>query len=65
MDQRPQPGLTTVLELQPQDDLASLRHRLRTVGAGRVVLDLPWDVQCLSRPVDFDLLIRAADAAHI
>ncbi len=50
-----------VVTLGPHDDRASLRYRLDAVSDdGRVVLVLPWDVDCLSRDLDFDLLRREA-----
>jgi len=49
-----------VLELYPQDDRASLRHRLDAVTDHRVALLLPWDADFLSRELDFDLLRREA-----
>ncbi len=53
------------MELQPQDDLASVQHRLKWANRGRVVLVLPWDIRFLSRPLDFDLLRRAAEWRQI
>ncbi len=50
-----------VIELQTQDDLASIRHRLDRVEDGRVVLVTPWDMQFLSRKLDFDLLRRETE----
>lgn len=50
----------SIVELQPHDDLASVRHRLGWLGGGRVVLALPWGVRFLSRELDFDLLRREA-----
>ncbi len=55
----------TVLEVQAEDDFASLRYRLRALSPGRVALDLPWDTQFLSRQVDFDLLRREAEAGGL
>lgn len=49
-----------LVELQPEDDLASLRYRLDGVADGRVVLRLPWDLSFLSRGLDFELLRREA-----
>ena len=51
----------SIVELQPQDDFASVRHRLSWLDRGRVVLVLPWDIQFLSRALDFDVLRREAD----
>ena len=53
-------GTCSVVELQPQDDSASVRHRLSWLERGRVALVLPWDVRFLSRALDFDVLRRAA-----
>ena len=53
--------MTTVLRLQPQDDLSSIRHRVSWMKAGRVALVVPWDMRFLSRELDFDLLRREAD----
>lgn len=49
-----------VIDLQPHDDLASLRRQLGQVDEGRVALLLPWDLRFLSRQLDFDLLRREA-----
>ncbi len=54
-------GTGSVIELQPQDDFASIRHRLRLLGRGRVILQVPWEMRFLSNPVDFDLLRREAE----
>ena len=51
----------SVVELQLQDDFASVRHRLSWLDRGRVVLVLPWDIRFLSRELDFDILWREAD----
>ncbi|HDQ73102.1 MAG TPA: hypothetical protein ENN19_13580 [Chloroflexi bacterium] len=53
-------GTNSVIELQPQDDFASIRYRLRLLGRGRVILSVPWEMHFLSNPVDFDLLRREA-----
>ena len=53
-------GNTVVLQLKEQDDLASIRYRLSWLGAGRVVLVLPWDIDALSDRLSFDLLRREA-----
>lgn len=50
----------TVIELQPHDDRVSLRYRLSAVAEGRVVLVLQWELDFLSRALDFDLLRREA-----
>jgi hypothetical protein len=50
-----------VVELQTQDDLASIRHRLGLVEGDHVILVVPWDMQFLSRKLDFDLLRREAE----
>ncbi len=59
------PSQCTVIELQTQDDLASIRHRLDQVEDERVVLVIPWDMQFLSRRVDFDLLRREAERQRL
>ena len=51
----------SVVELQLQDDFASVRHRLSWLDRGRVVLVLPWDIRFLSCELDFDILRREAD----
>ena len=49
----------TVVTVGAHDDRASLRYRLDAVREdGRVALVLPWDVDFLSRDLDFDLLRR-------
>ncbi|MFL7792564.1 MAG: hypothetical protein AB8I69_10520, partial [Anaerolineae bacterium] len=53
--------MSKVIELQTQDDLASIRHRLGPVEGDRVILIVPWDMQFLSRRLDFDLLRREAE----
>jgi hypothetical protein len=53
--------LCEVVELQTQDDLASIRRRLAGVKGGRVALLVPWDMQFLSRELDLDLLRREAE----
>lgn len=50
-----------VVELQSQDDLASIQRRLSWLGGERVALVLPWDIRFLSRKLDFDLLYREAE----
>jgi ribosomal protein S27E len=55
----------TVIELQTQDDLASIGHRLDQVKDGRVVLVVPWDMQFLSRRLDFDLLRRETERRRL
>jgi hypothetical protein len=54
-----------VLRLQPQDDLASIRHRIGWIKPGRVALVVPWDMRFLSRELDFDLLRREAERWHL
>lgn len=53
-------GICSVVELQPQDDFASVRHWLSQLDRGRVALVLPWNIRFLSRDLDFDLLRREA-----
>ena len=55
---RPHSSRCTVVELQTQDDLASIGHRLDQVEGERIALVIPWDMQFLSRRLDFDLLRR-------
>jgi hypothetical protein len=50
-----------IVKLQPQDDLASIRHRLSWMGGGRVALVVDWDMRFLSRELDFELLRREAE----
>ena len=58
-------GICSVVELQSQDDLASVRHRFSWLGGGRVALVLPWDIRFLSRELDFDLLRREAERRQL
>lgn len=58
-------GTCTVIELQSQDDLASVRQRLSWLGGGRVVLVLPWDIHFLSHGLDFGLLRREAERRQL
>jgi hypothetical protein len=54
-------GTCSVVELRPQDDLASVRRQLGWVDRGRVALVIPWDMRFLSRKLDFNLLWREAE----
>ena len=54
-------GTCSVVELQPQDDFASVQHRLGWLGRGRVALVLPWDMRFLSCELDFGLVWREAE----
>ena len=54
-------GACSVVELQLQDDFASVRHRLGWLDRGRVALVVPWDMRFLSCELDFDLLRREAE----
>jgi len=54
-------GTCSVVELRPQDDLASVRRQLSWVDRGRVALVLPWDARFLSRELDGNLLQREAE----
>jgi len=54
-------GTSSVVELQPQDDFASVRHWLSWLDRGRVALVLPWDIRFLSCELDFDLVRREAE----
>ncbi len=58
--QSAQAGGPAIVELGLHDDLASLRYRLDHVDARRVALSLPWDLDFLSRELDYDLLRREA-----
>jgi hypothetical protein len=58
-------GTPAVVELQPHDDLASLRFRLDQVENGRVALLLPWDMRFLSRELDYQLLHREARSRQL
>ncbi|MFQ6100518.1 MAG: hypothetical protein ACE5OS_04710 [Anaerolineae bacterium] len=58
-------GTCSVIELQPPDDFASVRHRLSQLDRGRVTLVLPWDIRFLSRDLDFDLLRREAERRQL
>lgn len=58
-------GTCSVVELQPQDDMASVQYRLSWLGGGRVVLVLPWDMRFLSRELDFGLLRREAERRQL
>ncbi len=50
-----------IISLQPDDDLAVLRHHLRRARNGRAVLVLPWDTRLFSRPLDGELVRREAE----
>jgi|YNPBryBLVA2012_1023415.scaffolds.fasta_scaffold00453_18 hypothetical protein len=50
------------ITLQPDDDLAALRDRVRRVQERRFLLYLPWEARTLSRPLDYQLLWREASA---
>jgi len=54
-----------VIDLQPREDLTSLRRYLDQVDDGRVALLLPWDGHFLSRQLDFDLLRREAQRRNL
>jgi len=58
-------GTCSVVELEPQDDLASVQYRLSWLGGGRVVLVLPWDMRFLTRELDFGLLRREAERRQL
>jgi len=55
------PETCPVVELEPQDDLTSIRRRLDLLDGGRVALAVPWDMRFLSRELDFELLRRVAE----
>ena len=58
-------GTSTVVELEPQDNIASVRRRLGWLDPGRVALVLPWELRFLSRDLDFDLLRRVAERRQL
>jgi hypothetical protein len=58
-------GTCSVVELQPQDDLFSVRHWLSWLDRGRVALILPWDISFLSRELDFGLVRREAERRQL
>jgi hypothetical protein len=58
-------GTPAVVQLQPHDDLASLRFHLDQVGNGRVALILPWEIRFLSRELDYTLLRREARSRQL
>jgi hypothetical protein len=62
---RHHPAQCAVIELQTQDDLASIQRRLDQVKDERVVLVIPWDMQFLSRRLDFDLLRREIERRQL
>ena len=49
-----------VLELDPHDDLATIRRAFAGIAERRVALVLPWELHFLSEALDFDLLRREA-----
>ncbi len=50
-----------IIHLQPDDDLAVLRHRMRKTRDGQVVIVLPWETRLFSRPLDGELVLREAE----
>ncbi len=54
-----------IIHLQPDDDLALLRHQMRQARDGRVVIVLPWDTRLFSRPLDGELVLREAERLGI
>lgn len=58
-------GNCSIVELEPQDDLASIQHRFDRLIRGRVLLILPWDMRFLSRELDFDLLRREVEQRQL
>jgi len=58
-------GTCSIVELESQDDFASLRRRLGWLGQGRAILVLPWDIRFLSRELDFELLRREAEQRQL
>jgi hypothetical protein len=54
-----------VIDLNPQDDLASIQHYLDGLAGERVALMLPWDISFLSRELEFDLLRREAECRQL
>jgi hypothetical protein len=55
----------SVVELQPQDDLASVRHRLDWQDGDRIALVLPWEKRFPSSELDFGLLRREAEQRKV
>ncbi len=58
-------GTPSVVELHPQDDLASIQYHLSRKNGGRVALRLPWDMDFLWRELDFQLLRREAERRQL
>jgi hypothetical protein len=58
-------GTPAFVELQPHDDLASLRVHLDALENGQVALTLPWDMPFLSRELDYELLRREARSRQL
>jgi hypothetical protein len=58
-------GTCSVVELQPQDDFVSVRHRLGWLDRGRVALVIPWGMRFLSRELDYDLVRREAERCQL
>ncbi len=55
----------SIVKLEFDDDLASIRHRFGWLGRGRVVLVVPWDMRFLSSGLDFNLLRREAERRQL
>lgn len=53
--------MTHTIAMQPDDDLAVLRHRLRQARDGRAIVVLPWETRLFSRPLDGELVRREAE----
>ncbi|MBO9371494.1 MAG: hypothetical protein J7575_10480, partial [Chloroflexi bacterium] len=53
--------MTHIISLQPDDDLAVLRYRLRQARNGRVIIVLPWETRLFSNPLDGERVRREAE----
>jgi hypothetical protein len=56
---------SSVIELQPQDDLASIRHYLSWRDRDRVALVIPWEKSFPSSELDFRLLRREIERRRV
>lgn len=50
-----------IISLQPDDEWAVLRHRLRQARNGRVIIVLPWESRLFSSPLDGERVRREAE----
>lgn len=53
--------MPTIIHLQPDDDLAVLRHRIRQAQDGRIIIVLPWETRLFSNPLDGERVHREAE----